>query len=286
MQQLELTGTSAASSGSATIISAASPAVRAGNHLSADLGLALVVGLVAGLLLASVAETLRPRLAGARSLGRELGVGLIGTLPAAARHRSRRAGASDPSQLPAPAPEVTLPPEVVLALTTAAARAGVDEVLLVGPAGHPSAQATAAHRRDALSRRPPAGPPARAGGPVEGPVNGTPLPRLPFEHPAPGHDGPREPVPTATLVAGPVRARRAGTGPVSGRALGVHAIDDHAPVGTGRPGLLAVVPPRAPHALADRVRDLAATTGWPVIGVLGVAAPSRRDRRAGLPGEE
>ncbi|HET6875927.1 MAG TPA: hypothetical protein VFH38_00205 [Jatrophihabitans sp.] len=255
VQQLEV---SIATNSSAAVISPAGAAKPASSGLTLRLVLAGIGGLVAGLLVAALLEILRPRLADARAVARELGAPVLGTLvrPAAASRggRLRRAWALLRSKLglrratPGTAPDAG----TVLALRRAAAGAHVGAVALVGAVSADEA----ARLAGALTKELSPAPAARNG-------------RARTE-PAPSPRGPggvlqasrtRTQAATRQIVASPVSA-----------GLRVTTVDE---IGAGtdeRYGLLVAARSLMPATELGRVSDLAAATGWPVLGVLDVEA--------------
>ncbi len=96
------------------------------SRLVTDLVVAALLGLVVGVTLASVLETLRPTIVGSNALANVLGAPVLGKFPM--RKRSRNVGVPNPAE-----PEVDAG-ETLLArhLGLAASAAGVDLVLLAG----------------------------------------------------------------------------------------------------------------------------------------------------------
>jgi len=230
IRQAQLT---AAESGTSTIIS---PAVATGatpSSLATDLGLGGLVGLMAGLLLASALEVLRPRAADGRAFARESGVPLLGTLP--------RPDAEKPDGL------VTAP-ELAVAVRTAITRHDVEQVRLVGPAEPDRLMFLAARLRRALR----ALPGSRLNGVVT-PARSARIPVPVGARACTGTNGIGYPaVAAAEPLAAPAMATIRGDSPYAG----------------GRWGLLLVVPPLARYDALRHLTELSAATGWPMIGVL------------------
>lgn len=250
--QLQYSGASGAS---AVLISPAGPAVPPASKIVTDIGLAVVVGLVAGLMLAAILEVVRPRVADGRAFSREISAPLLGRLA------SSVGGARDVEVR-------TIGPELVVGLRVAAERAGVDSVVLVGP-GQP-------HRLGSLARE----------------LDATATPQI---EPTPPHgdqstlgpDGGGRPSPHPRVLP-PDGAGANGSGHLHGGAvtvldrswqvpgrpaqrLLVTAIHELAETtgGTTTPALVPVIPDLASYREVRRITDLAGATGWPVLGVIG-----------------
>jgi capsular polysaccharide biosynthesis protein len=274
-RQVELGATPGGSSGAASIISPATSARPAPRHVAADLGLTAVVGLVLGLLLVTALETLRPRVAGARALARDLNAPVVGVLELAGRRRSRRAHRRTRA-----APEevvLRIEPELLAAVTGAAARLGVDLVLLIGPVPAPCLGQAAAALRNSLCQR---SDRATLNGKVpEETVIGQPgsLSQSPEDSGAGGvavaHPMVLVAERPAMLQPGAVAERRPS--PIDVRPFDATDVG----VGTANRGLLVLVPPLARLRDARRVGDLAAATGWPLLGVVELRWRSRRRSR-------
>ncbi|MDQ2750995.1 MAG: hypothetical protein M3Y44_15920 [Actinomycetota bacterium] len=299
LRQLQVT---IATDNSASVISEAGAAKRVRAMPTSDLVLAGIAGLVAGLLLASILEAVRPRVADARAFARELGVPLLGCLAPPMRPAKRTAerlsspfrrkpGAGVDGEGPGP---VAIDSETIVALRQAAKAANVDMLALVSG----DDRAASAHLAASLT--------ARLSRPR----------RRPRPRPRPGaHDGPWRDVAEAsagtngnatngtttsgsapdlgrvlaggTLVLSPAQARGiwaartlrqptmpATPAPQGVRVVSINELDDHGP--SGGCGLLVLTRNLTPYARLRRVRDIAAATGWPVIGVL-----DDRDRAGG-----
>lgn len=277
MRQLELSGVSAGSPGAAALISPASAALPSRRPLSADLGLAAVLGLVLALLVVTAVEVFRPRVAGARAFGRDLGAPLVGTLEVAASRRSRRLGERGKRAVAV----VRTDPALLVAVLWAAERAGADLVLLAGPAPTSSLRAAAAALREQLTE-----PEQRAA--KNGKVPAAMVKALPGGGSAAGAStasstGP-DAQPTALLLAERTAASPQGAAVAKHRwRVHISALDE---VDAGRtsasPGLLLLVPRLALLRDARRAADLAASTGWPLLGVVELRwRGPRHARRSG-----
>lgn len=270
VRQLQLPDTT---SGSAMLISPASKAQPVGRRRVTDLTLALLAGLVAGLLVASVMEVLRPRVADPGSFARELGVPLLGqlTLP---RRRSRkrraqrrgtgghRGQAAAAGAAQGASPPATVPLETALVLRRAAAREHAHTIVVVEAGKLGQVEAVAAGLADALAAAPPAAPSSngwvepdllqtRAGG---------------QRHDVSGqHVHGTDPGPATTTVLRGQQAEPSTGGLQVVRLSDVGAL-------TNDPGhvLLVLDGKLTAYPEVRRVTDICAATGWPVIGVLGL----------------
>jgi hypothetical protein len=276
IRQLQLAGTSASgSSGAAGIVS---PAVSLGvtsRHLAADLGLAAVAGLVLGLLLATLAETVRPRLPGGLAFAREVGVPLIGSLNL--RRRDSGPGTSRRRKRAHPGFDHDGPAELLLALRAAAGRARVDRVLLTGPAA-PAELSAVAERLEELLRSDPAAPPSSNGhGLVIGHGHAT-TEAMVGGAAGSERDGSSDSLPSGllgpTLVLGlPTTELGHERAPAP---LAVSPVDDYHAGPHDRVGLLPVVPRFAAQGSVRWLEDFARATGWPVLGALALDGRSHR----------
>lgn len=243
------------SASSAATISTPTVATAVPGTMSTDLGLAGLAGLIASLLIAAILEVLRPRVADARAAARELGSPVLGRLTS--RKQARQAGA-------------VARPEVRVALGRAVEHRAVTMVVLTGPATAGRLAALAADLRTGLA--------GRHSLPAEPGVAAEPSSTANGQPPAPG--GEQEPR-TVTLTSvreapADLRVREASARPPAVRVLTMSEVDE----GTRgqRVGLVAVVPDLIPYAEVLRLKDLLATTGWQLIGVLG--DPVRVGRRS------
>lgn len=242
---------------SAALISDAGAAVIVRGHLATDLALAAVLGLVGGVLGSMLIEMVRPRLAGGRALAREMGVPLLGEVADAG---ARRHGHADATGSPNP-----LGPTALLALRTAASRHQIDTVVLVGSGDEGRITGLAARLEQQLA---PSASRSQAPGPADPSSNGN------------GHrPGVGELHLAAEDPAGPpgqVALKDRITTSAPPRRLTVVTLSDDLTDGSVRRGLLLVVQPLVPYREAQRLGDLAAVTGWTVLGVLD--QPSRRTK--------
>lgn len=268
----------------ASLLSPAGNAVPAAPLSRTDLALAGVGGLVAGLLAAMVLETLRPHVAGQAAFGRELDAPVLGRLPVA-DGRTRDGG---------PGTRPTVDDETAVALRRAVTRVGAGTVVLTGAV----ADERLAELGEELEARlavvgapgPFAGTGLRSGRPGV-PHTAGPPPDGADRHERPGRIRTLTPARAATAVREDTEVRE-DTAPTdhrhvtriaaarpavpSVRVRALHQVND---VSDGaRHVLVAVEPDLPPYAELRRVRNLVATTGWPVIGVLGDPARRRRPR--------
>lgn len=251
--QAELNGLN---NSSASVISQPADAHAASSSLAMNVGLGALLGLVAGLLVASVMESVRPRVADAEAFGREIGAPLLGslTLSDGGRHGEDR---------------LVLTPETLVGARRAVAHSRVDTLVLTGPDGACRLPRLAVELERLLSDAAAAGTarPASLNGDGSG-----------ASHPV----GPRTPGEWGGGTgAGKLGAPRLLEAPELSadrnvRVRTLSELDGAADRSEDRrEGLLVVVPDLAPHSEVRRVQQLATVTGWPLVGVLGLA----RDRR-------
>jgi capsular polysaccharide biosynthesis protein len=239
------------SDSSAAVIATPSAAVAAPDKTATNMALAGLAGLIVALLITTITEVLRPRVADARAFARELGAPMLGRLNSL-RQRARVGAIAQP--------------EVRVALRRAVDHNGVTTVVLTGPSGQRRLSALADDLRDALAERIPSGPPqAQPQAPSRG-GNGQ-LPTRPGERET--RPGERE---ARAVTLAPARELPATEPAV--RVLELSELDDE--THGQRVGLVVVVPDLTPYAEVRRLNDLLATTGWPVIGVLGDPIRVRR----------
>jgi len=264
----------ASTSSGAAVLAMPASATGASRHAAEYGALAALLGLVVGLLTATIRETVRPTVAQPGAGARELGTVLLGN-------------AELRGDVPA-----SLDDDLAARLDLAAQRLGTHTIVLAGPVAGDRLRALASK----LSRELPSGRGLRAspsrreaehrtrgGGP------GTPVPLLTAADgraghfqanggqqgsglpPAPGGEAGR---PAIQAEAGGLSARSGDGRPRRVVAMGGPALDGD----PGDAGLAAVLPPFAPHAALDQIADLRATTGWPLLGVIGL-----RSHRSGRP---
>ncbi|WP_026415823.1 hypothetical protein [Actinomadura oligospora] len=232
-------------------------------------------GLVLGILLAVVAEMVRPTVPGQRRVARRLDVPLLGWL-----------GRS-------PAETAALGQRVRLA----ARKAGVGQVTVVSAAGGPLPAEVVSQIAEAVygdgtrvvpSPGTPAPPASDAADADKGRLNGKS--RM-SERDGEGEGGephgavmpsPDEPPSTSVVRAagrtvltresGEIASPAEATRPVELRPLTlVHAFEDVDPGADMRFGVVAVAGPVTPVAGLESVRDLVAASGWPLLGVVATS---------------
>jgi capsular polysaccharide biosynthesis protein len=234
--------------------------------------LAALLGLVLGLLVATLHEVLRPSIADAETAARDLDVPVLGRIDEAA-------GRTEPADR-----------GLLTRIDLAARRAAVETLVVTGPvaAGTLIDLAAGLERQLAALHARPAGEPDGAGRghgkPLTADSNGGAR-RITQEGgkmPGPGelNGGAGGALDLPTMVT-PRHAAGAGRTSLALRALAVGELSPGAtPVA---PALVAMIPDFGPHGELDRISDLSAATGWPVLGVIGIqpARPTghRHDRR-------
>lgn len=259
-------------SGTASVVQ---PAVIAPsrNPMIMMAAIAGLAGLVAGILVAVVTETLRPTIPGQRRVARRLGVPLLG-----------RTG-EGPAQLA----------DLGRRIRLAARKEDVDRVALVGAPGPlppelVSAVAAAVYGDDTkvVSVRP------RHGGPGNGaPKQGEPNEDADGDAPSLNSGGPGGGSSTSVVRTGggasAVATRPAGASPTEitqpvavRRGCHVHAFEDVDPGADDTVGVVVAVGPVTTVAGLETVDDLVAASGWPLLGVVATSrkATSKRARRA------
>ncbi|WP_163505796.1 hypothetical protein [Fodinicola acaciae] len=233
VRQLQVTNVTG---GSAAVISPPSGSLRVPSGLSTDAGLAAVVGLVVGLLLATLLEVLRPTVSGARPFAEQIGAPLLGVIPG-----KRRRDGTEPDV------RSTTAHEAMVRIRRAAARRGVSALVLTAEAGTVRLVDLAAMLTEQLGSRQPAG-----------------LAVTSDRRPSSNGRRETELSDTAVTMTLPVVADIAAD---RLRVLTLSEVDGGAD--TDRYGLLVLVAKRTSFAELRRVADLSEITGWPVIGVLG-----------------
>lgn len=232
--------------GSGAVISLPSGATPTPSRLATDLGLAGVGGLVAGLLIATVLELVRPRVATSRAFARELAAASLGRLVLPG---------SDGA-----AAQPTMDIGTLVRLRETLALRSVDVVVVAGPVPQEQLSAVATVLADRLSAD------ARSVGERRPSPDGTS-----------GLAGPGRMVPLGPALDVLPDHRFATL-----RVRTLSTVDDRSD--TGRRGLLVVARDLTPYREVEEIRTLAAATGWVLLGVLGVAA--RGSRRGAQPREK
>jgi capsular polysaccharide biosynthesis protein len=244
----------ASTQGLATVIDAPAHNVRPESKaLPQKLGLAGLLGLVAGILIASLVETIRPTVPGAQRVGQRLGAPLLGQLSAEGRRGVRTA---DLEQL-------------ALRVRLAAAHLDVSTVVVTDLSDGGRLDDMCHTLQRALPRDPATG---------RDPFTGALSPDIVATGSSNG---------TATEPAGTATARPAtllknhspAAGPPPLRIYPLGRMNAVAGTGPGQVGLLVLAAPVTKASDVAELADLATSSGWPV---LGVAAVPRRARR--MPG--
>jgi capsular polysaccharide biosynthesis protein len=235
----------ASTQGLATVIDEpAVPPQPESNALTQKLGLAGLLGLVAGILIASIAETIRPTVPGARRVSRRLGAPTLGQLRSADMHGEHT-------------PDLE---NLALRLRLAATHADVSTVTLVDVNGEQDLADLAYGLERSLEA-------SDAVAALAGTAGGS-------NHQGSLGGGPA--LDAAVLVKG-------GQLTAENQALHVYPMAQMKhPAGMGRVGMLVVSGPVARVSRIMALDDLVMSSGWPIIGVVGVP-PVRRDlvRRRG-----
>jgi capsular polysaccharide biosynthesis protein len=245
-----------ATDGSAMFISPAQEALSAKPNVVTDFALALMAGLVAGLLAASLIEIARPKVANVSTLARDLGVPFLGDIAV-----SPGAGADA---------RVSQPTESLVALTGAAARCRAETIVVVGCGEHAGAEATmlAVSRslRDAF-----------AATPAQNGYSGSGLSaHQPWQTSPPRSEAPEaERAQPVSLLETEDRMSAAPPTVVDVRALTTSWGTGQ--VRGGRHALVVLASAPLPQRDIDRVVSLSSATGWPVLGVLALTV--REDER-------
>lgn len=214
--------------------------------LTQKLGLAGVLGLVAGILIAAIAETIRPTVPGARRVSRRLGAPSLGQLRDADMHGERT-------------PDLE---NLAVRLRLAAMHANVSTIALVDVNGEHDLADLAYGLERSLG----------ASGGVSALVG------------AAGGDNHQESLAGGPALGAAVLVKD-GQVTTENRALPVYPIAQiKNPAGMGRVGMLVVSGPVARVSRVLALDDLVTASGWPVIGVVGVPRAQRvwsgrRDRR-------
>jgi capsular polysaccharide biosynthesis protein len=235
----------------AAIISAPAAATTVSRHVASDAALAGLLGLVVGVLIATIRELSRPTVAEPAGAARELSLVLLG--------RARLANGMT----------ADMDDDLPMRLSLAARRLGARTLVLTGPVD--------AEQLTTLAADIDANLPAVVIDP----------------HGADGHGPSREwgtRVLPARVASGGANAKR----PIGSSATISPHILGHSPAGAEvsvialpaltlqaqpeDPALVLVLPRFAPHAALEQAVDLGVTTGWPLLGVIGLRPGAGRRR--------
>jgi capsular polysaccharide biosynthesis protein len=255
-----------ATDSSGSVISSAGPAVRAPSSSTLSIGLIGVGALVLGLLVAALIEVVRPRLAGARAVARELGAPVLGRMSLGAGHRTggllkRR---TPPDKNDPPRSPLQIDPETVIALRRAAARADVSTLALVATGDRTDTSLVARELTARLAMgRPSANGRARKGDTLMASASAA-------------SDGMARAADSA--IGTVTKQKSVSTRDLRGvRVVSISALASCPPTA----GCQLIVLPQAYPSVAQvhRINDLSAATGWPVAGVLDASRTRRWGRR-------
>jgi hypothetical protein len=220
----------------------------ASRNVVVDVALAGLLGLVVGLLIATIDELVRPTLADPESGARELGVLFLGN--------------AEPPEEDGDRDSVDLEGDLMTRLHLAADRLGALTLVLTGPV--PPLQLTQlsaeVNRRltEAGASRDRRTPPRPKGRPAPAATNGR-------NGRKPGSSAPvRSP---ALAIGSPLPTPKA-------RVLSDLGLESRLEA----PSIVVALRRFAPRASLDRVADLGEATGWPILGVVGIRQKSRRHR--------
>jgi len=254
----------------AAVVSTATRAVPVRSQPLGYGALALLLGLVIGLLAAAGRELARPTVAEPAAGARELGVPLLGNVQLTGDDKAEFDGG-----LPA-------------RLRLAAGRTGARTVALTGPIPPDQLAALATRLDEAVRGRLGAGRREPRQLELAGPVPPRQLAALaerragrPGSAPAAPANGDR---PASSERPAGVDRPAGGEPAEPGHVVvTLSGLWDHA--GPDRAALVVVLDRFAPHAAVDEVTELAAATGWPVLGVIGLHRQPRPRHATTRPGE-
>jgi capsular polysaccharide biosynthesis protein len=232
--------------GSAMFISPAQEARSENPNVVTDFALALMAGLVAGLLAASPIEIARPKVASVPTLARDLGVPFLGDIAVSPGADGR----------------VHLPTESLVALMGAAARCRTETIVVVGCGEHAGAETTMVAVGHSLRD-------AFAATPAQNGYQGSPVSAdQPWQPSAPQSEAPEsERAKPVSLLETEDRKFAAPT------VVDVRSLTgswDMAQARGGRHALVVIASAPLPQRDIDRVVSLSSGTGWPVLGVLAL----------------
>lgn len=209
------------------------------------LGLAGLLGLVVGILIASIAETVRPTVPGARRVSRRLSVPALGQLSGEDLN-----GGSTPAL-----------GELALRCRLAAAHADLRTIALVDIDGKRELGALAARLTQSLQASPADGVPGRSG--LAGRANGSQR-----------FDADNEPTLAGVSPSVLVKPRGQVT---EHPGLQVYPLGQMTWVtGTTQVGIIVLSGPVARVSRITALEDLSRSSGWPIVGVVGIPRMRRR----------
>lgn len=255
LRQVQSTGLG---SNTATVVSLPTGAVSARSSLATDLGLGALLGLVAGLLTATVLEVVRPRVADPGAFGREIGAPLLGRLVLQGGKKK---------------PQLLIPPETLVVAKRAVSHAGIDTIVLTGPDLNGQLPLIAVQLEGHLASG--SSPVGALTGQPSWNGNGPSADRGSVS--VDGAHGPAVVGRAQTLEASPLPVEAELGLSRRVRVLALSDVDDVSD--WRRHGLLVLVPDLARDSEARRIRHLTVATGWPVVGVLGIARNHGRGHR-------
>jgi capsular polysaccharide biosynthesis protein len=224
----------ASTQGLATVIDPpALPRAQESKALPQKLGLAALLGLVLGILLAAVAETIRPTVPGARRVSRRLNSPMLGTLTDNDMHGKRTFNVDN----------------LALQVRLAGAHAGVSNVALVDIDGRRKLGGLA----DRLTAAMPVASAQLAGAPK-------------------AVDNGIKPAAAATFTdAGSTTLVIERAGATDKRVVRVFSVEQLLPqTEIGLTGVVVLSGPVARVSRISAVDDLSVAAGWPIIGIVGV----------------
>ena len=263
-QQQVISGTNGNQDASVISEPSAATVTAASKQVAVYVALAGLLGLIVGLLIATIAELARPTVAEPEAGARELGVAFLGNaeITTAKRTKAKKAGAghtevesTEPTAHPLTQQElIALEGDLVTRLHLAANRLGALTLVLTGPIPREQLTELAA----ALNRRLSAADDLRVHETRLVPDGGADSNGSTLRNGNKAHG--TAAVKTHALAIGSALSN-----------LKVHALSDLTLRGRPEaPALVLVLRRFAPRASLDRVADLGETTGWPILGVVGL----------------
>jgi hypothetical protein len=236
----------------ASVVSIPTYATGGSRHAAVYAGLAALLGLVFGLLIATLREVMRPTVANPATGARELGAVLLGG-------SDERRG-----QI------IRLDPDLPERLSLAAHRAGVLTIVLTGPGSPARLAALAARLRAALPTPELADARTRA----------RTAARADHDDASSNGDG-RRPAKVGLATERPTDITAAR--PAKPQATVVTLRDIRLGAPPSDAALVVALPRFAPHSALDQAADLGLTADWPILGVIGIRHRRRLTGRATPP---